>query len=71
MSLEGFLWWLKGKESACQCRRHEFHLWLGKIRHAVEQLSPSATTTEPVLLSLGVVATEACTPWSLCTATRD
>ena len=27
-------WWLRGKESACQCRRHrrqQFSLWVGKI----------------------------------------
>ena len=47
-------WWLSDKESACQCRRHcrndaEFDPWSGKIKHAVEQLSPCATTTEPVL----------------------
>ena len=24
-------WWLSGKESACQCRRHRFHPWVGKI----------------------------------------
>ena len=24
-------WWLSGKESACQCRRHRFSLWVGKI----------------------------------------
>ena len=23
--------WLSGKESACQCRRHRFDLWVGKI----------------------------------------
>ena len=23
--------WLSGKESVCQCRRHEFNLWVGKI----------------------------------------
>ena len=27
----GLPWWLSGKESACQCRRWEFHLWVGKI----------------------------------------
>ena len=27
----GLPWWLKGKESACQCRRHGFHPWIGKI----------------------------------------
>ena len=24
-------WWLSGKESACQCRRHGFNPWGGKI----------------------------------------
>ena len=24
-------WWLRGKESACQCRRHGFDPWVGKI----------------------------------------
>ena len=27
----GLPWWLKGKESACQCRTHGFHPWMGKI----------------------------------------
>ena len=26
----GLLWWLSGKESACQCRRHEFDPWVRK-----------------------------------------
>ena len=34
---------------ACQCRRHGFEPWSGKIPHAVEQLSLCATTTEPAL----------------------
>ena len=34
---------------ACQRRGHGFELWSGKIPHAAEQLSPCATTTEPVL----------------------
>ena len=25
------LWWLSGKESACQCRRLGFNPWVGKI----------------------------------------
>ena len=29
-------WWLSGKESACQCRRHEFNPWSRKIPHALE-----------------------------------
>jgi len=24
-------WWLGGKESACQCRRHRLDPWVGKI----------------------------------------
>ena len=29
--LWGLLWWFSGKESTCQCRRHRFSLWVGKI----------------------------------------
>ena len=36
------------KESAGQCRGHEFNLWFEKIPHAAGQLSPFATTTEAV-----------------------
>ena len=35
----GFPWWLSGKESPCQCRRHRFNPWSKKISHATEQLS--------------------------------
>ena len=45
----GLPWWLSGKESSCQCRRHRFDPWLGRIPCAVEQLSLWATTTELVL----------------------
>ena len=27
----GLPWWLRGKESTCQCRRRGFDLWVGKI----------------------------------------
>ena len=27
----GLPWWLSGKETACQCRRHGFDPWVGKI----------------------------------------
>ena len=27
----GLSWWHRGKESACQCRRHRFNPWVGKI----------------------------------------
>ena len=42
-------WGLSGKESACQCRRHGLEPWSGRIPHAMGQISPWATTTEPVL----------------------
>ena len=42
----------------CQCRGHRCEPWSGKIPHAMEQLSPCATTTEPVLLSPCTTTTE-------------
>ena len=27
----GLPWWLSGQEPSCQCRRHGFDTWLGKI----------------------------------------
>ena len=27
----GLPWWLSGKESTCQCRRHKFDPWVGKV----------------------------------------
>jgi len=36
-----------GKESACQCRRHGFDPWSGKIPHVEGQLCPCTSTTEP------------------------
>ena len=29
--LLGLPWWLSGRESTCQCRRHRFDPWVGKI----------------------------------------
>ena len=57
-SYPGLLWWLIGKESTCQCGRPGFNPSYRKIRHAVEQLSPSAPTTEPVLQSPGATTTK-------------
>ena len=37
-------WWLNGKESACQCRRCRFNLWVGKI--------PWRRTCQPTPVSL-------------------
>ena len=48
---DGLSWWLSGKESAGQCRRHGFDPWSRKILHVAEQLSPCPTTIEPVLKS--------------------
>ena len=45
----GLPWWLSGKESTCQWRRHGFNSWSGKIPHAVEQISPCITTIDTVL----------------------
>ena len=49
-SMIGLPWWRNGWESACQCRGHGFEPWSGKILHAVEQLGPWATITEPARL---------------------
>ena len=38
-----------GEESACQCGRDMLDPWSGKNPHVVEQLSPCAAITEPVL----------------------
>ena len=48
-SKAGLPWWLSGKEFTCCCRRQGFYLQSLKIPHALEQLSPCATTVEPVL----------------------
>ena len=44
---DGLLWWLSGKESACQSWALGFHPWSEKILHASKQLKPSHL--EPVL----------------------
>ena len=36
----GLPWWLGGKESTCQSRRHRFNSWSRQIPHAAQQLSP-------------------------------
>ena len=30
LAVRGLSWWLSGKVSACQFRRHEFHPWVGR-----------------------------------------
>ena len=58
----GLPWWLSGKESTCQLRRHGFHPWFRKIPQAMEQLSTCATTIEPALYSPGATTTRAPAP---------
>ena len=55
----GLPWWLSGKESSCQRRRHGFDPWSGKIPHARGQLSLCAPTNEAVSRSLGAITTGA------------
>ena len=64
---EGLPWWLSGKESTCQHRKHGFDPSPGKIPHAMEQLSPCTTTVcsraqELQLQSPRAAATEAVCP---------
>ena len=54
----GLPWWLSGEESTCQCRRHRFDPWSGKIPHAKQQPNSCTTTSEPML-------------WSPCAATAE
>ena len=42
-------WWLDGKESACQCKRHRSDTWVRKIPHSAKQLHLCATITDSVL----------------------
>ena len=46
------------RQFTCQCRRHGFDPWSGKIPHFSEQLG-QCTTTEPVLWSPGASTMEA------------
>ena len=64
----GLPWWRSGWGSACQCRGHGFGPWSRKIPRAAEQLSPCATTAEPVLWSPRATTTEpACSNyWGPC-----
>ena len=63
---DGLPCWLSGKEVTCQCRRHGFDPWSGKISHAMKQLSPWTTSIEPVLWSLWAAISEStyCSYWS-------
>ena len=78
--VSGLPWWLSGKESIYQSRRHGFDPWSRRTPHAVEQLSPCATALEPGIRNYWtwVATTDEQVPWSLCsvpgeacTATRE
>ena len=59
-SFGGLPWWLSGKESACQWRRHGFDPWVGKI--LIRKCQPT-----PVFLpgkSHGHRSLEGYSPWS-------
>ena len=71
ISQAGLPRWFNSKNSACQCRRHGFDPWSRKTPHALEQLSPSATTTEPMLQSPCSATREATGMRSLLTAMKS
>ena len=54
--------WSSGQETTLQCKGHRIDPWSWKILHAMEQLSPCATTTEPVLDSRRAAPTKAWVP---------
>ena len=62
-------WWLSGKESAFQCKRHGFDPWSGTIPHASHNqawapqlLSPYSRAQEPQLLRPRSMTIEARAP---------
>ena len=53
-------WWLSGKESTCQCRRHRFDPWVRKIPwRRKRQPTPVFLPGEPH----GQRSLASCTPW--------
>lgn len=54
----GLPWWLTGRESTCQCRRHKFDPWSGKILRATEQLNSAPQQEKP-------------SQWEVCTTTTS
>ena len=49
----GLPWWLSGKESVYQCRRHRFESLDQEDPTCLGKLGPCTTTIPPVLWSLG------------------
>ena len=59
--LEGLPRWLSGKESACQCRRHRFSLWVRQI-----PLEEEVATQSSILARIISCLEEPCglsSPW--------
>ena len=68
----GLPWWLSGKQSSCECRRHRFDPWSGKIPCAAKHLSPCAATTEPTCHNYwSLHAREPCSTTREATAARS
>ena len=44
-SYKGLPRWLSGKEPVCQCRKHEFNFWVGKIPRRRKQQTHSSILT--------------------------
>ena len=62
LSLIGLPGWLSGKESSCQCRRHGFDPWSGKISTSHRATKPACHSCWACALELGAANTEAHTP---------
>ena len=63
----GLPWRFSGLEFTRLCRGQGFCPWSGRIPHAVEQLSPGATSTDPVLRNKRSHHSEK----PMCTATKS
>ena len=53
VKIQGLPWWLSGKESICQCRRHGFDPWSGKIP-VLDDHNGVVTHLEPDILECKV-----------------
>ena len=59
----GLPWWLSGKESTCQFRRHGFDPWSGKISQVSEQRSLCTSVIEPSCLTAYAPQQQKALPW--------
>ena len=67
----GLPWWLSGKESAWQCRRHGFDPWFGKIPCALEQLRSCTALLGSALKPENCTCWSPCAWWPLLAAARE